>query len=96
MSAISNNNYYYSASTIHSALEKAVSSLSENVACYSSDPVSDFTLQTTRHTVVTIHSHAMVLISISLTIQMTKRPITSIHLRPEDTISFISMHFMMY
>ena len=43
MSAISNNNYYYSASTVHAALEKAVSSLSENIACYSSDPVSDFT-----------------------------------------------------
>ena len=43
MSTISNNNYYYSASTVHSALEKAVSSLSENIACYSSDPVSDFT-----------------------------------------------------
>ena len=43
MSAISNNNYYCSASTVHAALEKAVSSLSENIACYSSDPVSDFT-----------------------------------------------------
>ena len=43
MSTISNNNYYYSASTVHSVLEKAISSVSENIACYSSDPVSDFT-----------------------------------------------------
>lgn len=43
MSAISNNNYFYSASTIRSALERAISSVSENIACYSSDPVSDFT-----------------------------------------------------
>ena len=43
MSAISNNNYYYSVSTIYSALEKSISSVSENIACYSADPVSDFT-----------------------------------------------------
>ena len=43
MSAISNNNYYYFASTIYSALEKSISSVSENIACYSADPVSDFT-----------------------------------------------------
>ena len=146
MSAISNNNYFYSASTIRSALERAISSVSENIACYSSDPVSDFTrnrkhscsnliyyillltsmtyrlllpslssaasadrkplkecfrcslltLQTIRHTMATIFLHAMVLISTSLTIQRTRRHIISIHLRPEDTISSISMHFMMY
>ena len=43
MSAISNNNYYYSPSTIYAALEKSISSVSENIACYSADPVSDFT-----------------------------------------------------
>ena len=43
MSAISNNNYFYSASTIRSALERAISSVSDNIACYCADPVSDFT-----------------------------------------------------
>ena len=43
MSAISNNTYFYSASTIRSALERAISSVSDNIACYCADPVSDFT-----------------------------------------------------
>lgn len=38
MSAISNNNYFYSASTIRSALERAISSVSDNIACYCADP----------------------------------------------------------
>ena len=43
MSTISNNTYFYSASTIRSALERAISSVSDNIACYCADPVSDFT-----------------------------------------------------
>ena len=43
MSTISNNNYFYSLSTIRSALERAISSVSDNISCYCADPVSDFT-----------------------------------------------------
>ena len=34
MSTISNNNYFYSLSTIRSALERAISSVSDNISCY--------------------------------------------------------------
>ena len=43
MSTISNHNYFYSLSTIRSALERAISSVSDNISCYCADPVSDFT-----------------------------------------------------
>ncbi len=43
MSTISNNNYYYSIATIKSMLNKAISSVCDNINCYSTSPGKAFT-----------------------------------------------------
>lgn len=43
MSTISNNNYYYSIATIKSCLDKSISSVCDNIDCYSTSPGKDFT-----------------------------------------------------
>lgn len=43
MSTISNNNFYYSIASIKFALDKAISSVCDNIDCYSASPGKDFT-----------------------------------------------------
>lgn len=43
MSTISDTNYFYSISTIKAALNKAISSVTDNIECYSAHPDKDFT-----------------------------------------------------
>ena len=43
MSTISNNNFYYSIASIKLALDKAISSVCDNIDCYSASPGKDFT-----------------------------------------------------